>query len=272
MTLAAETMSVFPSSVVKSSKSLGFSIDSIVGAKTGTFNSESRLKDSLTLTPTDLRIKDRSPPSGETRVHRPFSPAEDDHPHHHHHNRHHHHEHDRQSRSRSRSPLIDPDRQSPSPQSSSSLNRLSNSGSPPTSPSLVRPIPSMHPGSNLRDLAAGFPGLPLSQSYLEQLAHLKAIYDRSGEGKSPPCSMPGGMSTPVSIPSSMSHGHPLHPNLPNHLSPAAAASLMGLPRPHSIPPMFLGGGGGPPQMGQPIPREYPLYPWFLTRNRFPGGK
>eukprot|EP00095_Tigriopus_kingsejongensis_P009537 maker-scaffold260_size234135-snap-gene-1.14 protein:Tk09537 transcript:maker-scaffold260_size234135-snap-gene-1.14-mRNA-1 annotation:"empty spiracles" len=253
MTLATETMSVIPSSVVKTSKSLGFSIDSIVGAKTANFNHESTLRETLAVTPTDLRIKDRCPISTESKVHhhhRPFSPED-------------HNGNERRSRSRSRSPLIDPDRRSPpSPQSSTSAHRLSNSGSPPVSPSLVRPIPSMAPG--LRDLPnlSGFP--PLPQSYIDQLANLKAIYERNGEMKS----SQGGM-TPTSIPSSMSHGHPLHPALSNALGPAG---LMGLHRPPSLPPMFLGGGGGGPSpMGQHIPREYPLYPWFLSRNRFPGG-
>merc|ERR1719471_1248170 len=33
---------------------------------------------------------------------------------------------------------------------------------------------------------------------------------------------------------------------------------------------MLFGPGGPPNMSPQIPREYPLYPWFISR-RFPGG-
>ena len=56
------------------------------------------------------------------------------------------------------------------------------------------------------------------------------------------------------------------------LPPGMAAALgplgaLGLPRPP--PPMGLFGPGGPPPQ---IPREYPLYPWFISRHRFPGGE
>jgi len=33
---------------------------------------------------------------------------------------------------------------------------------------------------------------------------------------------------------------------------------------------MLFGAGGPPNLPPQIPREYPLYPWFISR-RFPGG-
>ena len=308
-----------PSSVVTNNKtkSLGFSIDSIVGPRRASEipkSPESRLlKDSLTLTPTDLSFKDsssRSPPSGGLHhhhhpgavssiipPHRPFSPQDEVGSH----------------RSRSRSPrspgLADhSEKRSPSP--NSSLNRLSvddrSPTSSPTNNSLIRPIPTSHfPG--LAGAAALPPGL--QQSYLDTL---KAFYERNsaaaaaaglppqhhlgagvppptsaaaslaaasgenGRSTSPVTSRPGGASPPTMQPSSTTTGPPPslghmgggHHGLPPGLGPLGAG-LMGLHRPpHAgMPPMFMH-GGGPPQ----IPREYPLYPWFLSRHRFPGGK
>eukprot|EP00096_Caligus_rogercresseyi_P010989 TRINITY_DN4178_c0_g2_i1.p1 TRINITY_DN4178_c0_g2~~TRINITY_DN4178_c0_g2_i1.p1 ORF type:complete len:347 (-),score=78.47 TRINITY_DN4178_c0_g2_i1:454-1494(-) len=100
------------------------------------------------------------------------------------------------------------------------------------SPPLLRPIPTS------------------AQSYLDQIASLKAFYDQRGP---PDNSPPTGASGPGSS------GVGLQP----------PGALMGLPRPGLPPPVFLGAAGA---MAHPqIPREYPLYPWFISRHRFPGG-
>ena len=73
---------------------------------------------------------------------------------------------------------------------------------------------------------------------------------------------------------------PPPPHLPHHshpgLPPGFPPGLAGFPRPGlpggptaGLPPMLFGPGGLPPN--PQIPREYPLYPWFISR-RFPGGK
>ena len=136
-------------------------------------------------------------------------------------------------RGRSPSPGLEDPRRSPrSPDS-------------PPSPSLVRPIPT----------SGASPA-----SYLDQLAQLKAFYEARGAAAG---LAPG----------------PAGPSLPGLGLPGLhhAAVLSALPRPPvSLPtglPPFLGLPGQPqPLPGQQLPREYPLYPWFLNRNRFPGGK
>ena len=165
---------------------------------------------------------------------------------------------DRSPLFRARSPSPGEDyRRSPSP----STGHYARSDSPP-SPSLLRPIPTSGPLS-------GSPSIN-TQSYLDQLAQLKAFYDSRGAAAAaaaaglsqagPPASsaplLPPGLSLPG-----------LHP---------AAVLQAALPRPPvagGLPP-FLGGlpGQHPNLPGQQLPREYPLYPWFLNRNRFPGGK
>ena len=110
----------------------------------------------------------------------------------------------------------------------------------PPSPSLVRPIPT----------SGASPA-----SYLDQLAQLKAFYEARGAAAA-------GLT-------------PGPPGLPGLGLPGLhhAAVLSALPRPPVSLPPFLGLPGQPqPLPGQQLPREYPLYPWFLNRNRFPGGK
>ena len=144
---------------------------------------------------------------------------------------------------RDRSPLYRG--RSPSPAEDLRRSPRSPESSPP-SPSLVRPIPTS--GAS-------------TASYLDQLAQLKAFYEARGAA--------AGLS-----PAPAPHG------LPGLGLPGLhhAAVLSALPRPPvSLPnglPPFLGlpGQPGQPLPGQHLPREYPLYPWFLNRNRFPGGK
>ncbi|CAB4068815.1 EMX [Lepeophtheirus salmonis] len=150
---------------------------------------------------------------------------------------------------------------------------------PPLSPPLIRPIPTS------------------AQSYLDQIASLKAFYDQSHHNfaqaqqqlvKGPPSSPPEGIpssvmssssstcSTTTSAPSSTSPAPTSH--LPHTHPPpggmVGAPGMMGLPRPphglppSGLPPVFLGAAGA---MHHQIPREYPLYPWFISRHRFPGG-
>jgi len=147
---------------------------------------------------------------------------------------------------RVRSPSPNDDyKRSPSP----SHGIYSRSESPP-SPSLVRPIPTSLHGSS--------PSLINTQSYLDQLASLKAIYEARGNPSLPPSS-----GSPALLPPTL--GIPgLHP------------MLSALPRPPTnLPggmPPFLGLPGQHPGLpGQQVPREYPLYPWFINRHRFPGG-
>ena len=215
-------------------------------------------------------------------------------------------------------------KRSPSPGS----HRLLGAGaSPPHSPlptNLVRPIPSLPgggpggPAGALRDLP-GLSGLPLPQNYLDHLANLKALYDRNAAvaalashgGGGVPQGPPGASSALRALidhgpregsggseagkdrllgpPPQQSSSNP-GPGAPppgSHLPPVSSAmppsGLLGLnmrghPAHPNIPPVFLGGGMGPggpgpgPLGGPHIPREYPLYPWFLSRNRFPGGE
>lgn len=325
MTLAAETMSILhPTSVSagnhKSSK-LGFSIDSIVGAKTssaGSANSssgsppplhphpgilnpalsllandatQSHLRESLTISPTDLSLRhglsapnpavasiasaqealrkyhnslinqrrnSLSPPpeghnksdnvAGVTRSRSPSrSPPSDD------------------KRGSSASPV------SPQPSGASGLggHRLSPTSASPTSPSLVRPIPTSLGGSGT--------GLPLTaQSYLDHLATFKALYDQNAGSHGPPGS-PVTSCTPT-LTNGPPVGSPLHPS-PFHPGIGGPLGQLGIRPPGHLggapgmPPLpFLGGaGGGPGAIPPQIPREYPLYPWFISR-RFPGGK
>jgi hypothetical protein len=171
--------------------------------------------------------------------------------------------------------------------------------------SLVRPIPTSLPGGgglppHFPQAALAAAGLPLQQSYLDHIGAIKAIYDRNmaaaqaaqamqaaaashaANTTPPPCSSaPSSTSPPVSSSSSpptssSSQGPPLPPTqqgLGGGFPPGMAAALsghlggLGMPRP---PPMFHIGAGGPHH--QQIPREYPLYPWFISRHRFPGGE
>lgn len=154
-------------------------------------------------------------------------------------------------RSRSRSPIEDLKR-SPSP-----LRGSYPRSDSPSSPSLVRPIPT--------SMGGGGPPLAISaQSYLDQLASLKAFYEARGQ------SLPGQSMGPNLLPPGLGGNLGLH-GLP-------PLGLPGLPRPPTslqsgLPP-FLGLPGGPPPhhgIPQNIPREYPLYPWFINRHRFGGG-
>ena len=338
MTLAAETMSILhPTSVAagnhKSSK-LGFSIDSIVGAKSssaGSANSSSgspppmhhhpglaglhnipglshineaassRLRDSLTISPTDLSLRHglSAPNSAVASI----ASAQEALRHYHNSllNRRHssppplasnslspppegHNKSDNaireaRSRSPSRSPPSDDKRGSsaspvsPQPSGAAGIggHRLSPTCSSPTSPSLVRPIPTSLGGSGA--------GLPLTaQSYLDHLATFKALYDQSAGSQGPPGS------PATSGASILSNGPPVgSPLPPPHFPPGIGGPLgpLGLrpPGPLGGPPglphlPFLGGAGGGPGailQNPQIPREYPLYPWFISR-RFPGGK
>ena len=142
---------------------------------------------------------------------------------------------------RDRSPIY---RRSPSPDYRRSPSpgglTYSRSDSPPSPSMIMRPIPTSVSGGG-----AG-PSLLNPQSYLDQLASLKAFYEAK-QNASPPPMMPANL--PM---------HGLHP------------MLAGLPRP-GLPGLLGGGGhhpGMPPHM---VPREYPLYPWFINRHRFPGG-
>ena len=339
MTLAAETMSILhPTSVAagnhKSSK-LGFSIDSIVGAKAssaGSANSSSgsppplhphpglsvlhhnpalsllndaassRLRDSLTISPTDLSLRHglsapnsavasfasaqeallrnyqnnlinrriSSPPPHPSNSLSPQLPEG--------HNKSDNAIGTTRSRSPSRSPPSDDKRGSsaspvsPQPSGAAGIggHRLSPTSSSPTSPtSLVRPIPTSLGGSGT--------GLPLTaQSYLDHLATFKALYDQSAGSQGPPGS-PVTSGAPIltngpPVGSPLHHPH-FHPGLGGplgHLGIRPPGPLGGAP---GMPPLpFLGGaGGGPGAIPPNIPREYPLYPWFISR-RFPGGK
>lgn len=125
----------------------------------------------------------------------------------------------------------------------------SRSESPP-SPSLVRPIPTSIHGNS--------PSLVNTQSYLDQLASLKAFYEARGNPQLPPSS---GASTLLPPTLGIPGLHPMLSALPRH--------------PSNLPgglPHFLGLHGQHPGLpSQQIPREYPLYPWFINRHRFPGG-
>ena len=223
-----------------SKSKLGFSIDSIVGNE----STHSKLRDSLNMSPTDLTTK-----VNHTR-----------------------------SRSRSRSP---PRSKSTSPATSPPP---SSEGS---SAPLVRPIPH------------SFPGGISPQTYLDQLAHLKAIYEQHqnaqqnqihgspGSPNSTPTSPPATSTTPTTslggsagpTTSTASIGPPPPHGLP-HAGPMPFPPGFAFPRPGGLPglpgglpgsPLLFGAGGPPGQIPPQIPREYPLYPWFISR-RFPGGK
>ena len=143
----------------------------------------------------------------------------------------------RSPRPRSRSPLRQPSVSPPRQESPSSLHTTS----------IHRPTPTSPP--------------TLAQTYLDQLASLKAFYEAKGG--------PGGLGHPGGPPPQ----HQPHPLLPPGLSLPHGLSLP--PR----PPASLGGPFGlPPGMPSPLhphgmpPREYPLHPWFINRHRFPLGK
>lgn len=133
--------------------------------------------------------------------------------------------------------------------------------SPPTSPqsSLYRPTPTSLPSS---------PALTAHHLLQDQLAQLKAFYDAKGAGMGPSLGGPGG------------GAGLLPPGLAQHLGPASLPGLLPRPGPPSSLPPFLGlpGAGGQfpgSPLGPhpaPIPREYPLHPWFINRHRFPLGK
>ena len=163
------------------------------------------------------------------------------------------------ARGRSQSPLeSSPRDRSPiyrarSPSPPEDFKRSPSPSASPPSPSLVRPIPTSLPAS---------PGLS-TQSYLDQLAQLKAFYEARGTGSGGPAVggvgggslLPPGLGLPGLHPAAVLSALPRPPNLPGGLPP-----FLGLPgQPHSLP-------------GQPLPREYPLYPWFINRHRFPGGQ
>ena len=149
-------------------------------------------------------------------------------------------------------PLITRDRsRSPIRQRSSSPGPLRQS--PPVSPS---PSPASPPSlsSVYRPTPTSLPHSPsVAQSYLDQVAALKAIYEAKGQS--------------VQLP-----GNPLmNPGL------SLPSGLPGFHRPPSSLPPFLGLPGqfpGSPLAPQPphVPREFPLHPWFINRHRFPLGK
>ena len=150
-----------------------------------------------------------------------------------------------QTSPRDRSPIYRV--RSPSP--ADDYRRSPSPSASPPSPSLVRPIPTSIPGSTALS----------TQSYLDQLQQLKAFYEARGGGAPGPGStsplLPPGLSLPGLHPAAVLSALPRPPNMPGPLPP-----FLGLPgQPHSLP-------------GQPLPREYPLYPWFINRHRFPGGE
>ena len=216
---------------------LGFSIDSIVGPDDSASPSDLSIsRASLKTSP----VRSRSPydrsPRDRSPVYRPRSPR------------------DRSPiyrAARSPSPIEADYKRTPSPLRGSYPRSES-----PSSPSLVRPIPTSLPGGG-----GGAPPLVVSaQSYLDQLASLKAFYEARGQ------------SLPTSQPS---------PILPPGLGglPGLPPMLHGLPRPppnmqSGLPPFLNlpGMPGSNPVIPPHIPREYPLYPWFINRHRFPGGK
>jgi hypothetical protein len=161
-----------------------------------------------------------------------------------------------------RSPLSggsDHNRSLPSPVnlSSSRLHHEALNGggeSPPTSPGIRMPPSSAFPPTSLPGGGAA------NLSYLDRLASLKALYDSTTKmGEAAAAAAAGGL--PPGFP-----GLPGSPfNLPHGLPPAMLAGL---------PPRLPGLPGLPDMRGQmiPPPREYPLYPWFINRHRFPGGE
>ncbi len=140
--------------------------------------------------------------------------------------------------------------------SSSRLHHEAINGgeSPPTSPGIRMPPSSAFPPTSLPGGGAA------NLSYLDRLASLKALYDSTTKmGEAAAAAAAGGL--PPGFP-----GLPGSPfNLPHGLPPAMLAGL---------PPRLPGLPGLPDMRGQmiPPPREYPLYPWFINRHRFPGGE
>jgi len=234
-----------------STKKMGFSIDSIVG-NSGAESAASKLRDSLNMSPTDLSLSAAA---------KRFKSD------------HHTMDHTRDERSRSRSP---PRSKSTSPATTPPPSNEGMAGN--TTPPLVRPIPT------------SFPGGISPQTYLDHLANLKALYDQhqaasiQNQQSSPSSPTSIATSSPLTPATSgastttASIGPP-PPHLPHHshpgLPPGFPPGLAGFPRPGlpggptaGLPPMLFGPGGLPPN--PQIPREYPLYPWFISR-RFPGG-
>ena len=184
----------------------------------------------------------------------------------------------RESRKRRFSSSSSPSRARPgsaSPNPPSSSSQMAASPQPSPHPSLIRPIPTngMPGGSNGHSN-------PLAQSYLDHLANLKAFYDQSAAAaaiNAAVSSASGNSPTTCSV----SQGPPPgpHPTMGHmgQFGPGGPLGQFGLHRPPGmghpgLPPMFLGGGGpGGTPLPPQIPREYPLYPWFISR-RFPGGK
>merc|ERR1719491_1528741 len=250
-----------------STKKMGFSIDSIVG-NSGAESAASKLRDSLNMSPTDLslsaaakRFKSDHHTMDHTRaleLSNGLSFCRDE-------------------RSRSRSP---PRSKSTSPATTPPPSNEGLAGN--TTPPLVRPIPTSFPG-----LTGGIS----PQTYLDHLANLKALYDQhqaaSIQNQQSSPSSPTSIASPLTPATSgastttASIGPP-PPHLPHHshpgLPPGFPPGLAGFPRPGlpggptaGLPPMLFGPGGQNPLLGNPqIPREYPLYPWFISR-RFPGG-
>lgn len=337
MTLASETMSSIlqspqSSNAVSSKSKLGFSIDSIVGAKS-VFRSASppspssqKLRDSLTslVSPTDLSLRgsplfdprdsrqglhpfgllSASPRPGDhassasinfqrmaaaamavaaaaggaagnggsptTRGRsrsRSRSPSDLDH------------RHRRFSTSPSPPPSSQPRASSTSPNPTSTSSQAATSPRPPSPThhhpsSLVRPIPTNGGGLSANPNNPNG-GHPLAQSYLDHLANLKAFYDQSAALSAAASSASSGGTTTCSI----SQGPPPapHPTMGGHMGHLGGPlGPLGIPRPPGlghpgIPPLFLAGGGPGSAMPPQIPREYPLYPWFISR-RFPGGE
>ena len=162
-----------------------------------------------------------------------------------------------------------PPARSPSPapghraRSRSPVYRPRSPASPPSD------SPPVSPGPAGVTLARPIPTSGAASSYLDQLAQLKAFYDSRGAAAAaaaglgaatPPSQLPPGLGLPG-----------LHPAVLSALPrPPGSVSLPG-----GLPP-FLSSLPGQqlqhPGLGQQLPREYPLYPWFLNRNRFPGGE
>ena len=226
---------------------LGFSIDSIVGINS---NSSSNTSDSSIIRGgwpirTVTNSSSSPPPRDRSPLYRPAS-----------------------------SPPVSPPpsaadytnggRRSSSPNSLHHNRSSDSSPPPPVSPPLpsqrclVRPIPTTTNGGGV----SSFLGSP--QSYLDQLASLKAFYESTASRGGPPNnSAMGGGGPPLMHPGLLPPG--LHPML---------SGLQQQQRPPGGLPAFL---GGPPShhhhpvLPPHLPREYPLYPWFIHRHRFPGG-
>ena len=155
-------------------------------------------------------------------------------------------------RERSRSPSPPPHRspvrikRSWSPPASPSDYTLTGAASRPRSRSPLRQRSVSPPRQSLSPLLRPNPTSPASlpvspQTYLDQLASLKALYEAKGQGLPMPPS-------PLLPPGMMPHG------------------LGGFHRPPTSLHPFLG-------LQHPMPpREYPLHPWFINRHRFPLGK